>query len=181
MAIFIQNNFFGRRPPMPINGHCVQNYTPMPMDTPMFNYGGCMHSHSHHHCDGGNFDDGLGKAVLWGGAVGLGAGLIYNFRKPIGSFLGMCGKGIGQGATWLWNNALKPVGQAIGKAAKWVWNGITGLFKKKDKDNSAEGVRTQDSAAAQVTTPDPQALTMADINKNNIFDLDHGLDQSFIS
>lgn len=75
-----------------------------------------------HDCSSGGGDGGLGKALLWGSAAGLGVGLLVKFHQPIGKFLGTVGKGIGKGATWVWNKALKPAGKGIANAGKWVWN-----------------------------------------------------------
>lgn len=160
MVRFIQNNFIGMPNMFMTRNNCCHHHNNNMLHStfgygfkqPMM-FGGCVHNH--HSCNGGGggSDDGIGKAMLWGAGLGGAAALLIAFNKPIGKFLGMCGKGIGQGATWLWNKALKPAGQAIGKAASWtwnkilkpvgkgignffksIWNGIKGIFKKKPKN-----------------------------------------------
>ena len=176
MVRFIQNNFIGMPNPFMTGGSCCHHHNNNMMSPSMFGYGfqqpmmfgGCVH-HSCNSGGGGSSDDGIGKAMLWGAGLGGAAALLIAFNKPIGKFLGMCGKGIGKGATWLWNKALKPAGQAVGKAASWtwnkvlkptgqaignffksIWNGIKGIFKKKPKN--AEEVKTKDVNPQEIDT-----------------------------
>ncbi len=67
--------------------------------------------------------------------IGQGCSWLWNNAiAPVGKFAwnGICavGKGIAKGASWLWNNALVPAGKAIGGFFASIGRGIGNFFKK---------------------------------------------------
>lgn len=68
--------------------------------------------------------------VVWGG-IKTGFEATWNFVKPIFGlwldYLGLyvtAGQKVGEGAMWLWNNALKPAYEGILQLFSWWWGGI---------------------------------------------------------
>lgn len=88
-------------------------------------------------CFGFGFNNMCGNPYAFGAGVGFGlmtgaalSPLLPGVFKGIGegcswlwnNALSPAFKGIGKGCTWLWNNALSPAFKGVGKGCSWLWN-----------------------------------------------------------